>query len=408
MPFASTALGQLRYITETTPGTTPGAGNGVNLRVTQPTMKAALSSVKSSEISAHRMVSSSANADINIDGGFDFELSGKEYDPFLESVMYSSFAHYGVGGLGATFSLTTTANTITAALAPSGSSAFSNLASGSWIKVVPPAGASQAVKDYFADRWFKVSGAPTAVAVTLDASTPIAAPGLIGAATAGYAISQSVVSNGDTPKSFTLEWEQSDIDQYLFYRGMQGNSLSLSVDVGSIITGSFGFTGLSHDIAGASVLPGVPVASQSLDVMNAVTDVGLVLENGANLLSAGSFLKSVKLDINNNHRAQKAVGVYGNAGIGAGEMAVSGSLEVYFESATYYNKWLKGTNTSLAIGFADQLGNGYLFEMDKVRFKDGGLNFGGRDSDVMLSLPFDAFYNAATGRGLRLTRAIAA
>jgi len=150
------------------------------------------------------------------------------------------------------------------------------------------------------------------------------------------------------------------------------------------------------------------VASQSLDPMNAVTDVGMVMENGANLLTAGSFIKSVSLDISNNLRAQKAVGVYGNSGIGSGELAVSGSMEVYFTDATYYQKWLQGTTTSLVIGMADQLGNGYLVEMDKVKFKDGGLNIGGKDSDVMLSLPFDAFYNAGTGRGIRITRAISA
>jgi hypothetical protein len=407
MTFASGAFGQLRYIPEVTQGVTPVAGNGVNLRMTNPTMKAAVSTVKSNEISSTRMVSGSTNVDIDVSGGFDFELSGKEYDPFIEASGYGAFAHYGTNGLGSTFSCTTAAGTITAGAAPTGGSAFTGLAAGSWFKLNPPAGASDTVKAYFADKWFKVAST-TSTEITLDAATQISGAGLGITAVAGFSVTQSVVSNGNTAKFFTFEYDQTDIAQLLQFRGMQTNSMDLKLDVGSIITGSFDFMGMSHGITQTTTLPGTPVASQSLDPMNAVTDVGLVMENGANLLSAGSFIKSVSLNIANNLRAQKAVGVFGNAGIGSGELAVSGSLEVYFEDATYYNKWLNGTTTSLAIGMADQLGNGYMFEMDKVKFKDGGLNMGGKDSDVMLSLPFDAFYNAGTGRGIRITRAISA
>lgn len=407
MTFASGAFGQLRYIPEVTQSVTPTTGNAVELRMTNPTMKAAVSSVKSNEISRTRMVSGSTNVDLNVDGGFDFELSGKEYDPFIESVVYGSFAHYGANGLGTTFSCTTAANKITAGAAPTGNSAFTNLAAGSWFKLNPPAGASAAVKDYFADRWFKVgSVAPTTTEITLDASTPINGVGLGITGVAGYSITQSVVSNGNVSKYFSFEYEQSDIGQFLQYTGMQTNSMSLSLQVGSIITGSFNFVGMGHDITQATTLPGAPVPSQSLDPMNAVTDVGLVLENGANLLTAGSFIKQLSLEVNNNLRGQKSLGVYGNSGVGTGELSVSGSMEVYFQDATYYKKWLNGTTTSLAIGMADQLGNGYLIELDKVKFRDGGLNPGGKEGDAMLTLPFDAFYNAATGRGIRITRAI--
>ena len=91
-----------------------------------------------------------------------------------------------------------------------------------------------------------------------------------------------------------------------------------------------------------------------------------------------------------------------------GELALSGTLEVYMQDAVHYNKWLQGTNTSLAIGVADSLGNGYMIELDKVTFSSGALNVGAASSDTMLSLPFDAFYNAATNRGIRITRAVSA
>lgn len=407
--FASGASQQVRYIVESTPGTTPGTGNGINLRTTGPTMKASISTTKSNEVRSDRLATGSARTDINIDGGFNFELSGKEYDPFFESLFNDSWSHYGTAGLGAAFTATTASGTITAAVAPTGADAFTNLAVGEWIKVIPPAAATQAVKDYFADRWFKIhaSTAPTTTVITLDASTPIEAPGIV-SSQANYKISQSLIVNASTKKFFTIEHVLSDVSEYMTFKGMRANDLSLNIDVGSLINGSFGFIGMSHTSQTSTALPGSPVASQNLDVMSAVTDVGTIYEAGTNLLTGGSFIKGIKLNISNNLRGQKAVATFGNAGVGEGELAIGGSLEVYFPDASYYRKWIQGTNTDLSIGMADGSGNGYLLELPKVTFKDVGLNPGGKNDDVMLSLPFDAFYSASLGKGMRLTRSIAA
>lgn len=411
MTFASSAFGQLSYITETTPGTIPVVGNKVNLRMTSPTAKAAVTTVKSAEIRPDRLSTGQTRTDINIDGGFNFELSGREYDPFLEGVIGGTFAHHGAGGLGTPASITTTPSTITAAAAPTTTSAYTTLDLGSWFKVVPPTNASAAVKEYFNDKWFKVHAVtePSSTVITLDPSTPIAAPG-IGALGAGYSISQSVMSNGAGTRAFSLEYAMTDIGQFVTFSGMRTNSLELSIEVGAIITGSFGFLGAAAmPMVSASRLPGVAVPSQALEVMNAVTDVGLIYEGGANILSGtNSFIKSVKFNMSNGLRGQKAVGVFGNAGVGYGELEIGGSLEIYVEDGDYYNKWLAGTNTNLAFGVADAAGNGYLIEMDKVNFTDGAMNPGGRTDDVMLTLPFSAFYDATTGRGIRVTRAVAA
>lgn len=411
MTFSSGAFGQLRYITETVIGTTPVAGNGINLRQVGPTMKAAVTTTSSKEVRADRLSTGLTRTDLNIDGGFKFELSAKEYDPFLEGLIGSAMVHYGTNGLATIASAVTTATTtITATTIPT-----ANLGLGQWFKFIPPAAASAACKAYFADAWFKTSGitAVSATVITLDAATPIVAPG-IGSLGTGFGISSSVMSNGASLKrGFTLEYALTDIAMFLPFQGMQANTFELDIQVGSIITGSFGFLGNSHGVAGvgmvaATTLPGSPVASQAFDVMNAVADVGVLRENGVSLLSAGSFIKSIKLSIANNMRAQKAVGFFGNAGVGLGELSITGTLEMYVQDATHYNRWFAGTNTSLEFGFADSAGNGYLFEMDKVSFKDGGLNPGDQTSDVMLSLPFQAFYNATTGRGLRITRGVVA
>jgi hypothetical protein len=407
--FSSASNIQLRYITESTPGTIPGAGNAVNLRQTSPTLKATIGQTKSNEMRSDRLATGSARTSLDLDGGFNFELSGKEYDPFFESTISSTFAHYGTAGLGTSFTATTLAGSITAAVAPTTTSAFTNLAMGSWIKVIPPSGASQAVKDYFADRFFKIhaSTPPTSTVITLDASTPIAAPGIV-TSIAGYAISQSLITNASTKKYFSMEYQIADVTEFMTFTGMRVNNLSLNLEVGSLITGTFDFMGLGHTSQQTTLLPGSPVASQTLDPMSAVTDVGTLYEAGSSLLTNGCFIKSLKLTVGNNLRAQKAIATFGNTGIGEGELALGGQMEVYFPDATYYRKWLSGTNTDLAIGMADAAGNGYLFELPKVTFKDGALNPGGRNDDVMLTLPFDAFYGPTLTKGIRITRSVAA
>lgn len=409
MTFASGAYGQLRYITETVIGTTPVAGNGVNLRNTGTSLKAAIATVSSSEIVSHRMATSQTQTDLNVDGGFNFEMQGKEYDPFIEGLLSRAYTHYGTAGVGAVFGLTTAALLLTAAVAPTTTSAFANLVAGSWIKVVPPVGATQAQKDYFADAWFKVASTTTTT-VVLDALTPVTGAGLGITAVAGYAISQSTTQNGNSlTRGFTMEYALTDIDKFLPYRGLQVNMMDIDFQVGAITTGSFGFIGRGHDgMVAATTLPGSPVASQTLEVMNGVSDVGVLMENGVNVLGAGSFIKSVKLSISNGLRAQKALGVFGTVGVGVGELEVTGTIEMFVQDATHYNRWFSGVNSSLVFGFADAAGNGYLIELEKINFTDGGFTPGGASDDSSLSLPFKAFYNAATARGVRLTRAVAA
>lgn len=405
--YASNAFGQLRYIAESTRGTIPGAGNAVNLRQVGSTMKASTSTVKSEEIRSDRLSTGSTRTDMNVDGGFNFELSGKEYDPFLCNLLgQSAFTHYGTSGIGTTFTATTTATTITAAVAPTTTSAFTTIADKSWIKLIPPAGASASVKAYFADAWFKVSGTPSSTVITLDAATPIVAPGLV-TAIAGYAVSQSSIVNGNTFGSFSLEYALTDVSQFLTFTGMQVNDFNLDLSVGSIIKGDFSFIGQGHTIQGTTLLPGTPVASQTLEVMNSVADVGAIYENGTSVLGANSFIKSLKLSVKNNARGLKAIGTFGNVGVSLGELALSGSMEIYLQDATYYSKWLNGTNTSLSLGMADSAGNGYMFDLDKVTFSDVSTNMSGRN-DVMLTVPFDAFYSPTTSRGIRITRAVAA
>lgn len=208
--------------------------------------------------------------------------------------------------------------------------------------------------------------------------------------------------NGTTQRSFTLEKAFSDVGQVFAYRGMVASKMSLDLKSGSILTGSFEFTGKDSVRATATTLPGTLAASHTNDTMNCVKGVGTILEGGIPL--ANTFVKSLKLDLDNAVRAQDAVGVFGTAGVASGTLKVTGTLEVYFADGALYDKFLNNTATSLSFKALDGAGNGYTFTLPKMKYSDGKINAGALDQDVMVSLPFQALLDPTSGHTIIIDR----
>lgn len=657
---ASTTYGTLSYIEEVEPGRIPATGTVRNLRFKKPNFKAATSTKSSEESRLSRMATGQILTDLDVTGGVDFELSAREYDPFLQGLLGTSYTHYGESGRGAEFAfdkfgsaVTETVGGVTKTLGYQlmhinstldGTSSLQSLPIGTWFKVNPPASMSEANKRYFRNTWFIANGGganyiyskPTHLfnppesipagtpgfsisssqlsnataqtsytkvsrpiagfnTVELDTSNadltlrndgkliiPVAgnsvdtrkeldvlaeagrevrvfapalstgagilakkhfkvacptateakanqvknaAAALVTAGTAPgtsdadktkgavgkalydgiysfevpnpsaatqaekdaaalkatnalasaneealiftriydyysyrYFKVKSIQGTGDTAartivldtssmysvtgdgvidtteektaltgmtftlgfkvetgavreeRSFAFEYAMTDIGRYLTYKGSRVDSLDLNIEVGSIVEGSFGFVGMSHDpMSKASAMPpGDVLASFEKMPMNSVTDLGYLRINGSSVLDGvTSFVKSVKLSVKNNLRGRKAVGVFGNSGIGMGALDITGSIEIYLEDETFYNTWLKNQAVSLEVGLTDNEGYGYLIELPKINFTDGQLNNSETHADAMLSLPFKA-YEDGNGTGIRIVRCVPA
>ena len=171
MALASTSLVQLRYIPEVTAGATPGTGNGVNLRMTGESLDFSIQTDTSKEIRSDRQTTDLVQVGASCSGGFNFELSFKEYDPFLVATLQGSWVDYGTSGKGGTLALTinSTAGTLTAASAPTGNDAFTSLTVGQWIRLKAPSDA--------ADGAFLKILSTTSTIITVDTATPIPGTG---------------------------------------------------------------------------------------------------------------------------------------------------------------------------------------------------------------------------------------
>lgn len=386
----------------------PQAGNGKNLRMTGESLDFTIKTEQSKEIRSDRQLTDIVQVGASAQGGFQYELSYKEYDEIgIEGVMQNSFVTYGTGGVStAIATLTLTSTTITADTAPTGNSAFTNLQKGQWFSINPAAGASASVKAYFKGRAFRVSTsvAPSATVITLDAITPINTT-LGGTSLSGAKLGSSRLFNGSTMKSYTLEVGHQDVGQYRVYTGMIPSKMDFKLSPGSIITGSIEFMGKAMTLQATSEM-GTADASNTYDVANSVRGVFDLFEASGSV-SANTFIKSLDFSVDNSLRAQEAVGVYGNAGVASGQFKVSGKMEVYFADDVYYNKFLNNESTSLSIPVIDVEGNGYVFVIPKMKYTAAKVNSGGLDQDNMLSLDFNALMDSdATSSTYQKTLAI--
>lgn len=388
--LASSSRTQLRYILESVFGTTPVAGNPSNLRQTGESLDYGLQFESSKEIRSDRQTTDKILVGASAQGGFNFELSYAEFDKLIEATLQDTWVAYGTNGVSGNIptSATFTASTLTAGAATSGNDAFTILKKGQWVKVSGSTISGQ-------NKWAQVSltTAPTTTVLTFEGTPFTGATGNGGAA---VKVSSSRLANGTTQRSYTIEREHADITQFFAFRGMVPNKLSLSFKSGSIVDGSFDFMGKDSVRAAVTTLPGTPIASQSYDIMNAVSGVGDIYESGV-LLSSSTFIQSATVEVNNNLRGQSAIGVLGNAGVASGTVAISGSLDFYLADGALYDKFVNSQNTSLSLRVQDTSGNGYVFWLPKLKLSEAKINAGAINQDVMVSAKFEAIADTANG-----------
>lgn len=385
MPIASSSLEQLAYIQETTFGVTPTTGSYRRLRMTGESLSFEISKEASEEINSTRSVSSMIPVSASAGGGTEHEISYAEYDPFVAAVLQNSFVAHGTNGVGATFTATFTATTITAAAAPTGSSAFTTLARGQFFRLVAPGNANNG-------KIFRVSQttAPTATVITVEASTPLA----VGSAIANCTISTSRLTNGTTQRSFSIERQNPDIGEYWLYKGQTPSSMDINIASGSRSTLSFTFMGKTATRATATQLPGTAIESQTYDIHSGSTGPAcFIWVDGAPL--AGTFVQSASLTYDNALRSQEAICELGAVGIGSGTISLTGTLEVYFANGDLFDKFKSNTNISFVVSTLDDAGNGYIISIPKASISSIDTSASGKDQDMILSIEIMALRDVA-------------
>jgi hypothetical protein len=222
-------------------------------------------------------------------------------------------------------------------------------------------------------------------------------------------IKASMLRNPDneaeiTPASFAVQQSHFDVSQFFTYLGQRVGALSLEVSTGAIVSGSVTLGGTKASRSATDAMgnsPYTPKSTAPTEVVNATTNVGSLVKNGAELATA---LQSISMEGQANLRNQNAVSTKFPRGIGLGRLNITGSFTAYFENGEMWDHFFNHDTVSLAWNFQDLDGNVYWFTLPAIKITSDPISPGGIDQDVLEELEFTTFRDGATKTQMQIDR----
>jgi hypothetical protein len=213
----------------------------------------------------------------------------------------------------------------------------------------------------------------------------------------------NVALNGSVLTSFLLEKKIADIavPTFMAYPGqvVAGMKITLKpADFARVMFSFKGKPGLPTTTVSASTVAGT--AATANPVMGTATDISAFTEGGVGL----SFVNHLEIDVATNVRFQRSLASLGPIGATLGKFRVTGTMEAYFQDKSLYDKFLSGTQTSLAATIGGASSKKYAISLPKVVYTGGDVIAGGLDQDFVAKLKWTAFYDSGIGGTLQFTR----
>lgn len=269
---------------------------------------------------------------------------------------------------------------------------------GQWVKISSEGGAYS----------FATAGANTYARVSAISATRLSFDVVVGtfATDAGAAKTIRVyfgdtIRNGVTEYSYRIEkhWELDAGTRYNYFRGMEVATLALTGDTRAIVTATLTFLG--SDSTGFSAVRdsgATTIASATGTVLDSSNSVPWLMEGGASV-TAPNYVSSFSFTLENNLRAQNAVGSPGAVGVGLGRSNLTGSLNTYFGDETVLNKLLNNTASSVAFSFRDSATSTIeIWDVPRLKYSSGVPEVTGIDTDIFSNLGFQALRDTLNGR----------
>lgn len=215
------------------------------------------------------------------------------------------------------------------------------------------------------------------------------------------------IRNGTTESNFTFERYNSDVSTYFAFRGMTTNTFGITASSKSIVTGNLDYVGknlASTDVGTSPYGTGTNVEAPTEDVMNAVANVGNIMEYGATIAS-DVVIKEVSFTINNNVRGIDGIGTLGNIDIGVGNCDVTGNMNMLFKDKTFYDRFISNTASSISFKVEDSSNNCYIFDFPRVKYESGdGPQASGKNSDSTDSYAWRAILDSDWSCEVQISR----
>jgi hypothetical protein len=202
---------------------------------------------------------------------------------------------------------------------------------------------------------------------------------------------------GTTLKTISLERQFQDLTLYQIFRGVAINQMNLSITPDAMIGGTFDMIGMSSAaISGSSVAGAGPTAAADTAPFAAFD--GTMFEGGA----AVAVATALDLTINNQRSLEGVIGSKYSPDVFDGTAIATGSVSVFLEDSTIFNKFHDETESSIWIKMA----NGADFiNLVLHRVKYTGANMDpGQEGPVTQVMPFEAIENTTYGTAVSFQR----
>lgn len=211
-----------------------------------------------------------------------------------------------------------------------------------------------------------------------------------------------VLSVGSTKRSFTIEKEFTDLssEQFMAYKGMFVNTLSLTLEWGSIVSGNFAMLGMSSEAPASSLVgAGSSAAATATPVMEASAGLTSLQLGGS---ETTELARRITLNITNNLRPVEAMKSVGPSDLRLGTIQITGTIQVYHAGTGIWT--LLQDNTAHSMQFTlSKNSETYQFDIPNLKFESGDPQASGKNTDVMPDYNFRGLYDA-TDTALKITR----
>ena len=209
-----------------------------------------------------------------------------------------------------------------------------------------------------------------------------------------------IIENASDLVSYGIEKNFTDLGIFYRFSGCRVGTLSVAMELQSIITGTIGIMGKGGIFASSTFGDGSPTAATTNPRMVTLSSLTLN-EAGGSMACPTSFT----FQTDNELRERRCLGADDISGINLGIFRVTGTMEAYFESRTYVDKIVADTPTDFEIVAQDADGNSYTFTFPRAKFTtlDGPGNTG-RSQDVMQTLGWTAYMDPSTDITMSIAR----
>lgn len=378
----------LRQVAESTWGTTPATPTFDAVRFTAESLNYNADFITSEEIRSDRMTPDTIQVSSQAGGDINGEWSYGTYDAFIAAALYSTWVTTGSTVSAATdISVTKTGGTPNTWVLGSSSTDFTaqSWVVGQFIKI-----AGFSVAGTF---WAQIASIDSASAVTIYPLSDVATEAAGDAVTITPA---NFVRNGITKSSFTVQKAFTDLatPEFWNFTGARISTWSLELATGSILTTVFGVLAKDASMTETQFAGATINAANTNTVLNAVDNIAAIVFDGD---PGGStfYFNSLSVQLDNQLRGQEAVGTLGLIGVEAGRLSITGSIELYFENSSLFDKFRAATAFSLSFLAQDTAGNAYIVTIPRAKYTSMEIVAGGSDQDIFASAQFEGIINAA-------------